>query len=138
MHERARLTSSVRRASLIPADSERQGMSDLVHDGDPHLVDDLGVGGADRADRPLVDGDAVRKDAAVALVAFGERHALVEAQQTRRPVVLDQYGDVPHLPAEFGRQAIQCLADQFLDALRRDLVHGAIVRRARRWATLVA
>src|SRR3984885_14836529 len=63
----------VRDAEVVP---------DLVDDGPPDLLDHLGLGIADGADRLLVKGDAGRQLSRVAGRAARQRHALVEAEQS--------------------------------------------------------
>src|SRR5689334_22810035 len=54
---------------------------DLVDDGDRDLLDDVGLGLADVADRLAVDHDPVRQRAAVLPAALGQGVALVEPEQ---------------------------------------------------------
>ena len=59
-------------------------VGDLVDDGTAHLVVDLLLGAADRADRLPVDGDPVGQHPRVLRRAAGERDALVKPEQPGR------------------------------------------------------
>src|SRR5208282_686336 len=80
-------------AEPVVVDAEMVG--DLVDDGPADLAGDLPLGPAGRADRPAVDGDAVRQHAGVLRGAAGERDALVQPEQAGRSrAVLDRHRDV--------------------------------------------
>ena len=111
----------------IVVDAEVVG--DLVDDRHAHLADDVVLRAADAADRHAVDRDAVRhreraRRVAVGVVATGQRHAVVQAEQVAGPrVVLHEDGHVVHQPPQPFGDAIQGDADQLLEALRRDIDH---------------
>src|SRR5690606_26984542 len=64
---------------LVVVDAEV--VRELVHHGDAHLVDDLLGRLAHLAQRHPVDRDPVGHDQPAVVVAFGEGHTLVQAEQ---------------------------------------------------------
>jgi hypothetical protein len=107
-----------------PVVIDAEEVADLVDDGPADLVGDLIDGVAQRADRPAVDGDAVRQHHGVLAATVGEGNALVQPEQARRPVVvLDHHGDVVQQPPEPLGQPVQRRGDHVLEPLRLNLDH---------------
>src|SRR6266568_10242 len=107
---------------------------DLVDDGAAHLVGDLVLGAADRADLAAVDDDPVGQDPGVLGGPAGQRDALVEAEQAARArAVLDGDRDVAHHRAKLLRQSIQRRGYHLFEAFRLDHNHVPIVQRRGRY-----
>src|SRR6266571_868489 len=107
---------------------------DLVDDGAAHLVGDLILGAADRADLAAVDDDPVGQDPGVLGGPAGQRDALVEAEQAARArAVLDGDRDVAHHRAKLLRQSIQRRGYHLFEAFRLDHNHVPIVQRRGRY-----
>ena len=107
-----------------PVVIDAEEVADLVDDGPADLVGDLIDGVAQRADRPAVDGDAVRQHHGVLAAAVGEGNALVQPEQARRSVVvLDHHGDVVQQPPKPLGQPVQRRGDHVLEPLRLNLDH---------------
>jgi hypothetical protein len=66
-----------------PGVPDPEVVAHLVDDGPSDLLDDLGVGGAHRADGLPVDRDPVGQGAGVVPRTAGQGHSLVEPEQTR-------------------------------------------------------
>ena len=87
----------------------------------PDFFDNFVVGAADGLDGFLEDGDAVGQDHSIAMVAFGERYAFIEAEESGiglemgrgtllpRGIVVDHDGDVVEALCELGRKAVESL-----------------------------
>jgi circadian clock protein KaiC len=112
-------------AELVqPGVVDAEMMADLVHDGPAHLLDDLRLGAAYRADREPVDGDPVGQHAGVVRRAAGERHSLIETEQAGRASgVLDGDRHVAHQLAQIVGQPVQRRDDHLLEPLRLHLDH---------------
>jgi hypothetical protein len=95
-------------------------VGEFVDHRDRDLLDDLLVGVADLQQALSEDRDGVRQCAAVAGVAVGQRDALVQADQVGilGMAVGDQHDDVVDRRGEFGRNEVERIGDQFLEALR--------------------
>jgi hypothetical protein len=108
---------------------------DLVDDGTADLVGDLLLGMALRADRLVVDGDAIGQHARVLRRAAGERDALIQPEQAGRPhAILDRHHDIAHLLAELLGQPVQGRDDHFFETAGLYLDHLPMIhpRTARR------
>ncbi len=95
----------------------------LAH-GRHHLLGRAAV----RADGRHEDGDPVRNGGRVVVAPAGQRDALVEAQQgTDDARVVDDHGDVVHVPAELGRDPVERVGHQLLELLHRQRNHRHIL-----------
>ena len=115
--------SSSRRSSSMPKWCATSWIT--VH---ADLVDDLGLGPAHRADRQSVDRDAVgHHHPGVARVPRRERHALVAPEEVGLArSVLHEHRHVVHAVAELGRDAVERLGHELLEAFRRHQHAGTL------------
>ena len=91
----------------------------FVQDDALHLTaQQLGIGPVKAFERPLVDRDLVRERARVAARPARERDALVETEQRLawRRLVLHDDLDVRELPAQVGRERVESVLDEALEA----------------------
>lgn len=111
-------------------------MTDLVDDRYQDLLDDLGLGVAQRADGLAVHRDAIGQSQSPVVLSLGERDSLVETQQVAvLAEVFDDHSQVVDEATELGRDGVQRLADQRLEAGQGHLDHTAESTRASRgWA----
>src|SRR3954449_6069142 len=84
---------------------EAEVVRELVEDGDPDLLLELGGIGKRLDEREAEDADPVRERAGP-VAALGQRHPLVEAEEVGivRMLVLDRQLEVPDRLAQLGRQ----------------------------------
>ena len=94
-------------------------MRELVEDGHADLLTQLLGVREGLLEWDAVDRDLVRKEADT-VAAFGQRHAVVEAEDVGLlgVLVLDDDGDVPERRGDVGRQRVECRTDVIVEGHR--------------------
>lgn len=113
--------------------ADTEVVADLVNDGASYLIDNLVLGGTDRADRSPIDGDAVGQYSGIRGCSLRERNSLVQTEESGwASFELNRDRNIGHFATEFGWQGVQGTFDHFLELSVVDVDHLPIVRVSRR------
>src|ERR1700720_4055172 len=101
---------------MQPVVVDTEVVGDLVNHGDPDLVDDLVFAVADVQQRVAIDRDGVGQRTGVVGITFGQRHALVQAEQVGflRVTVGDQHHYVVHHGSQPRRDQVERVGHQLV------------------------